>query len=1662
MKKPSALLTKAICLFLFFGAFLSRLSATTIRVPADLPTIQAAIDAAVFGDTVLVGAGVYIEHLQMKNGVSLIGAGTGLTIIRRDGCEDAPLIECIDCNARTVIRDFTIDGSPGNNCTYGAPSGIRCINSCVQIINNEIINNYSKGYDGIYHVLFSGNGLVIDGGAPIIIHNDIRNNRTWRFGGGIWIINSDAVIKNNIIRENRVFNWGQDVRGAGIGIESGSPFISNNVFYRNHIKGNAPDPKGGGVFAWPEAAQAYIGNNIFLSNFPNAIDGSFQNVVYNAFFDNSADMSHLGTGNLFLDPQEPLVQDTAAGNFHLRSCSPLIDAGDPSLGYELEPSPNGQRRNIGAYGNTAEAIASSKPALGTDVVACYGAPVVLDAGAGFSSYHWSNGNSNRVLSVTSPGTYAVTVTHSNGCSGSDTVKVSFVLQAAAAIHIEADRANICPGEKVSFSANTQFAGSSPQYSWRVNGAPTGFTGSTFSTYSLHDGDEVTCQLTSSEGCVNNDPVLSNAITVNVNSGAPYYHAFQNFDDDVGRVNTFSNFFGGNSGVLYGHSATALDIGYETTATRSGYGRSLKIEYGPIFSWSMYLESFERSWYDRETSLNLTNLFPDFENPEFRNRQIDSLVFFCKLESEHSLTLKLELHDADDRVSSGLIAVPPSDQWQRIAVALEELPGCSDPAKAKFLGLVFADFPAPGITNSFREGALYLDDFYLVEKRYQKPGLSNNAKLLSYLNEVSFRHFWTAIDPDSKFALDRHIWKDLISVDAIGYQLSAYVIAHQQGWIAPAKVEARVQEILYNLLYRCHHAENTAEVEYNPMKYATIKGNWAQFLDINTLERKSLTTPYSLNTNALLLSGVVTAGQYFSWNDNIKSMADALYRMTDWNFLYSSNDNGMFVEWSPELGFPEYTAGWFSEGLDLAFLLAISSPDPAHRLPNNPFLDPSYRKPFSPDAGYIYSASGSNPSYYALQTYASFPDGSTRYANARKALQKDLDACREAYANLGYDARIFGTAPCEGPDTAGVFITPENDTLAVSNFHSYGYCPRYDEQNGQNGTVAIYGSGAALPFVPQESMACLDYYYNELDPFFQSTYQYSFWSPVFGFPDAFHLNPDASYDNLINGLNYRGPWLSVPRFGINLGPMLINTHNYLASLNGELSVKALFSGYAGISQNLSDFSPVPATDTVAVKAVIEATAAAVCEGESVSFLLEPEHQGANPVCEWLVNDSLVQSGSIFVFTLREPSDGDQVQCRLFSSEPCLNTEPVFSNSIAITVNPLPIPDIQGDGNFCEGQTTILNAGTGYAAYRWSTGATTQIVEVGQEGTYGVTVTDENGCRGSDNIVVEQLEIPQPVITGPSSICEGEVATLNAGAGYTTYQWSHGPASSLTQVAAPGAYTVTVTNSNGCSGSASFLLEVIPLSVATVQVFPQDTMACEGEAVTLLALFSNGGTNPVFQWEVNGQSVGGNSPDLLIIPSLLNNSIQVFMTSSLPCVTNNPAVSEVAFIGVNPLPVVALLPSDTSIYIGDHLELTGIPAGGQFSGPSLQGNIFMPENTGSYTISYTYNDENNCSNSISNTYIVMLPNSTQNHLAIKRAIVFPNPSDSHPSLHFTGNWKTVNLSILDIHGKAILPGQRIDIPSDGILKMDWSQLPVGMFFVRIVEEGKIFTIRMVVAR
>lgn len=640
---------------------------------------------------------------------------------------------------------------------------------------------------------------------------------------------------------------------------------------------------------------------------------------------------------------------------------------------------------------------------------------------------------------------------------------------------------------------------------------------------------------------------------------PYYHAFQNFDDDVFRNRTYSNLWGGNAGIINGDSTSPqIKTRLVPEITRTGFGRSLAISYGPLDNWSMYVESFNQKWFDKTELFNLQDLFPDFLNPQLASRKIDSLLFYVKLDSTtQPLALKLELEDVLGGKSTYQVRISAQESWQKVVIALSDFSGTFDARKAKFLGLNFDR----SLNSAGSKGVLYIDDFYWVESDYQKPSFSFPDEMLAYINEVSFRHFWMAVDSKSKFAWDRQIWNDLISVDAIGFQLSSYIIAHQNGWVQKEKIEERVRHILHFLLYECKHAEDASAAIKEPLKYSSVKGNWAHFLGYDSLGvigRKDNSTEYSLFSNCLLNASFHAVQEYFQEDDIIKK-ADSLIRLTDWNFLNREEDGLMYYDWKPETGYSLYYTDFFTEELDLAFLLGVSSPEPSHRLRSNPYHNNCYRK-LTCDSGtgeFVYSAPGASFTYFFLQMYAKFDNNSSRYSNTKNALLSDKKYSNEVLAYLEYDHRIWGQTAFEGPDSSGV---DTQTGMNISNYHARGAATecRFDEHNDPNGSIAIYGSLSGILHTTQESIAAAEYYFYELDSLFRNDFNYEFWSPIFGFPDAFHLDPEGCDDPEVNILDYNGPWLSVPRFGIDIGPMLMNIDSYLKEKEGEKSLRGYFT------------------------------------------------------------------------------------------------------------------------------------------------------------------------------------------------------------------------------------------------------------------------------------------------------------------------------------------------------------------------------------------------------------------------------------------------------------------------------------------------------------------------
>ena len=183
-----------------------------------------------------------------------------------------------------------------------------------------------------------------------------------------------------------------------------------------------------------------------------------------------------------------------------------------------------------------------------------------------------------------------------------------------------------------------------------------------------------------------------------------------------------------------------------------------------------------------------------------------------------------------------------------------------------------------------------------------------------------------------------------------------------------------------------------------------------------------------------------------------------------------------------------------------------------------------------------------------------------------------------------------------------------------------------------------------------------------------------------------------------------------------------------------------------------------------------------------------------------------------------------QVTIFDSFSCeiVDSVEIFDND-----EPTLMPMISGVQSLCTDSMAILEAGT-FANYNWSTGDTTQQIIITAEGAYSVTVSDENGCTGSDTLVVTEVANPQVQISIAPTFCPGTPSILNAGIGFESYLWSDGSTGQTLTVTEAGDYSVTVTNADGCSGTAQVtLVENEPLEPD----FSGDLSFCEGDSTLI---------------------------------------------------------------------------------------------------------------------------------------------------------------------------------------------------------------------------------------
>jgi archaellum component FlaF (FlaF/FlaG flagellin family) len=278
MKTPSqpwtyiTLLITALALIVAQSA-----KANIIHVPTDQPTIQAAINAAATGDTVLVSPGTYKENIDfMGKAISVTSSGGAQVTIIDGGASNSVVRFKTNETSASVLNGFTITNGFGN---------------------------------------YDGGGILISGSSPTITNNIIANNKACE-GDGMYVSFGGPLIQGNVISNNVQSGCGGGVGGGGIeliGASSGAQVIGNAITGNNPISGY----DGGGIGLWTPGP-ALIRSNFISGNsagtgggIGGANDTSGVRIIQNVITGNTAST---GGGMEIDNTAAAIVNNTIAGN----------------------------------------------------------------------------------------------------------------------------------------------------------------------------------------------------------------------------------------------------------------------------------------------------------------------------------------------------------------------------------------------------------------------------------------------------------------------------------------------------------------------------------------------------------------------------------------------------------------------------------------------------------------------------------------------------------------------------------------------------------------------------------------------------------------------------------------------------------------------------------------------------------------------------------------------------------------------------------------------------------------------------------------------------------------------------------------------------------------------------------------------------------------------------------------------------------------------------------------------------------------------------------------------------------------------------------------------------------------------------------------------------
>ncbi|NVK27045.1 MAG: PKD domain-containing protein [Flavobacteriia bacterium] len=251
--------------------------------------------------------------------------------------------------------------------------------------------------------------------------------------------------------------------------------------------------------------------------------------------------------------------------------------------------------------------------------------------------------------------------------------------------------------------------------------------------------------------------------------------------------------------------------------------------------------------------------------------------------------------------------------------------------------------------------------------------------------------------------------------------------------------------------------------------------------------------------------------------------------------------------------------------------------------------------------------------------------------------------------------------------------------------------------------------------------------------------------------------------------------------------------------GTFNVSLVVSNGIG-SDSIYKSSFISIQNSVTPTITITSNGSTACAGEDIEFYASTTNEGSNGLIEWFVNgQQYPQLGD--TISIASLSNNDTVTAILSSSEACASINAVTSNSVAVTINPLPTVNAGSYATQCvDGSSFTLSGSPAGGTYsgRGVSGTTFDPADAGP-GTHTITYefTDANGCTNSATTSILVESKPNVFLTA-KTYCESDPAE-SAGGGFPnggTYSVNGTPSSNIDPAAlGAGKHYLEYAYSNG---------------------------------------------------------------------------------------------------------------------------------------------------------------------------------------------------------------------------------------------------------------------------